>query len=58
MPRSQITLTSLTGSYINEVDDVVVNGNNISLSGSLILTGTLLSSGQAAFFGNGLTYSG
>ncbi len=52
MPRSQITLTSLTSSYVNEVDDVVVNGNNISLSGSLILTGTLLSSGQAAFFGN------
>ena len=52
MPRSQITLTSLTGSYVNEVDDVFVNGNNISLSGSLILTGTLLSSGQAAFFGN------
>ena len=51
MPRSQITLTSLTGSYVNEVDDVVVNGNNINLSGSLILSGTLLSSGQAAFFG-------
>ena len=39
MPRSQITLTSLTGSYVNEVDDVVVNGNNINLSGSLILSG-------------------
>ena len=51
MPRSQITLTSLTGSYITEVDEVSVNGNNINLSGSLILTGTLLSSGQAAFFG-------
>lgn len=52
MSRTQITLTSLTGAYVNEVDDVIINGNNINLSGSLILTGTLLSSGQAAFFGN------
>ena len=51
MSRSQITLTSLTGSYITEVDEVSINGNNINLSGSLILTGALLSSGQAAFFG-------
>lgn len=40
MPRTIITLDALTGSYVNVVDDVVVNGINVSVSGTLSVTGS------------------
>ena len=40
MPRTTITLDALTGSYVNVVEDVVVNGINVYVSGTLSVTGS------------------
>jgi len=40
MPRTIITLDALTGSYVNVVEDVVVNGINVYVSGTLSVTGS------------------
>lgn len=40
MPQTIITLDIPTGSYVSAADDVTINGENVSLGGSLTVTGS------------------